>query len=124
MKPKLTVMKNLSLIIVLLLNAFFASAQFETEENSTEFNDAIGIETYINVTLYPNPSKGRFSIKMKNDKPYDVTIYNINGAIIYSQKNVSKSIHKVNLENSISKGFYQVVFKQGENAIVKRLIIS
>lgn len=117
-------MKNLSLVIVLLLSTFFANAQFETEENSTDFNNEIGIDNYINVTLYPNPSKGYFSIKMKNDIPYDVTIYSMNGAIIYSRKNVSKNIHKINLEDSISKGFYQVVLRQGKNAIVKRLIIS
>lgn len=124
MKPTLIVMKNLGLILVLLLNAFLASAQFEAEDNSTEFNDDFGLDTYINVTLYPNPSNGYFSIKMKNEKPYDVTIYSMNGAIIYSRKGIEDRVHKVNLESTVSKGFYQVVFKQGENAIVKRLIIS
>jgi hypothetical protein len=117
-------MKNIGLIIILMLNALFASAQFEVEENPNEFNDDIAIDTYINVTLYPNPSKGYFSIKMKNKKPYNVTIYSMSGAIIYSRKNVDESIHKVNLESLVSKGFYHVVFRQGENAIVKRLIIS
>jgi hypothetical protein len=117
-------MKNLGLIIILMLNALFASAQFKTEENSSDFDKEIEVDSYINVSLYPNPSKGYFTIRMKNETPYNVTIYSMNGAIIYSRKGVDQSIHKVNLESTVSKGFYQVVFRQGENSIVKRLIIS
>ncbi|PCJ26979.1 MAG: hypothetical protein COA97_04590 [Flavobacteriales bacterium] len=117
-------MKNISLILVLLLSILSAKAQINSEDNLLAYNDAVGVDNFINVSLYPNPNKGYFYIKMKNNKPFDVTIYAMNGMIIYSKKNIQENTYRINLESSISKGFYQVVFRQGKNAIVKKLIIN
>lgn len=124
MYSKLTVMKNLSLLVILSFNVLFASAQINLEDNTEQFTDAVNIENYINVDLYPNPNKGYFFIKMNNNTQYDVTIYAMDGMIVYNQKNIQESKYRIDLENSISKGFYQIAFRQGKNAIVKKLIIQ
>jgi len=112
-------MKNLVLVFVLLLNVFFVNAQIN-EDN----DNVVEIDNFINASLYPNPSNGYFSIKVKNDIPYDVSIYAMNGTIIYNQKNVKESTFQINLESSIAKGFYHVSLRQGNNAIIKKLIIQ
>ncbi len=106
-----------------MLNAIFASAQIDSEEN-IESNNVVGIDNYINVSLYPNPSKGYFNIEMEKDEPYNVVIYAMNGNLVYNQENIQDIRARLDLTSTLSKGLYHVRLTQGNNAIVKKLIIQ
>ena len=64
-----------------------------------------------NLNVFPNPSKGIFNINIKNINSYEklkITIYNINGQLIFSEKinlSGSKFNHQINL-SKYSSGTY------------------
>ena len=118
---KITVMKKLGLLVMVMLNIMIATAQVNNIETDQQNNDT---DNYLDVTLYPNPSRGYFSVKMENDEPYDIAIYAMNGMLVFSQQNVQENNLKLDMASSIAKGFYHVRINQGENAIVKKLIIQ
>ena len=113
-------MKNLALIIILTASVLFISNPI-----SAANNNPTGIEDeFVSFNLYPNPSNGYFSIKMKNDSPYNITIYALNGALVYNQKNVQNQTLILDISKLVSKGMYHVRISQGENATIKRLVIK
>jgi len=116
-------MKNLSLLLILSLSVLLAGAQTNLDDNTNSENNVVAIDNYINVSLYPNPSRGQFYIKMDDETPYDVTIYAMNGAIVFNQKNIQERTHVIELESSMAKGFYNVALRQGNNSIIKKLIV-
>ncbi|MCO6500576.1 MAG: T9SS type A sorting domain-containing protein [Vicingus serpentipes] len=118
-------MKNLALLtIFLIFNVFFTNAQTDFEENNEVSTSLNSVENYIQASLYPNPSKGYFSIKVKEYDPYDISIYAINGILVYKQENIQDNHIQVDITDLVSKGFYHVRITQNENAIIKKLVIQ
>lgn len=80
-----------------------------------------------NVTLYPNPSNGMVSLiaTLPNTQTLDVSIYNSLGQLMNSSKyaGVSNNVYNLDL-NAYSNGVYFVTINNGEEKIVKRLIIN
>lgn len=80
-----------------------------------------------NVTLYPNPSNGMVSLiaTLPNAQTLDVSIYNSLGQLMNSSKYSGVSSNVYNLDmNAYSNGVYFVTINNGEEKIVKRLIIN
>ena len=107
-----------------MLNVLLASAQINSEDQNEQSWNTVDIENYINVKVFPNPTKGMFYVQLDDTTPFDVTVYAMNGMIVYSQKNVQERKHKIEFQNTMAKGFYQVALHQGGNSIVKKLIIN
>jgi hypothetical protein len=117
-------MKKLILIILLTVNVLFASAQTFSSNNNID-NNATEIETeFISFNIYPNPSKGYFSIKMNNGSSFNLAIYAMNGALVYNQENIQDHHFRLDISNLVSKGIYHVRINQGKNAVVKKLVIQ
>ncbi|HAK78351.1 MAG TPA: hypothetical protein DCM71_15920 [Runella sp.] len=77
------------------------------------------------VEVYPNPSNGRFTIKMMLHHPADVrvSVYNTEGKFMFS-KTVSGADRYIINEQLASSGLYHVVL-QSENAVsTNKLLIS
>ena len=78
--------------------------------------------------IYPNPTKGNFTIKwnaiskMMNGM---ITIENAGGQLVY-QKAINKSNENVeiNFDNLFQNGIYLVTIQSGSEKITKRLVIS
>ena len=113
-------MKNLALLGILFFSVIFTNAQSSFEENNNENT----IENYIQASLYPNPSKGYFSLKMKELNPYNISIYAMNGVLVYKQENIQDDYIQIDITDLVSKGFYHVRITQNENAIIKKLVIQ
>ena len=76
-----------------------------------------------NVTLYPNPNNGSFTILMPATAEAEVSITDINGKLILSGNTIG--VKSINL-NSIEKGVYLVKIVDVNTAavVVKRLLIK
>ena len=51
-------------------------------------------------SVFPNPSSGLFNIKLNGLNDVSLSIYNISGQLVSHEKNISKSIHQIELSNS------------------------
>ncbi len=80
-----------------------------------------------NITVYPNPSNGRFTLSLDdiNEKEFDLTVTDITGKKIFSEHiiNNSSSLEKeYNLEN-LPKGAYLLMIRDNVSVVQKKLII-
>ena len=77
------------------------------------------------IEIYPNPSKGNFTINMVNTKADKmlVTVYDMMGSTIHEFKNINSIPCKVDL-NDLSNGVYYVKIDSGDKTITKKIIIS
>lgn len=79
------------------------------------------------VTLYPNPTQGNFTVEVEFEKStdIDITIYNAIGGIIYTNKVYGSSgpTHKISVPfDDHPAGVYFVHVKAGPIKSVERLI--
>lgn len=90
--------------------------------NSTETSNLIKNWT---VDLYPNPSRGNFTLVSKlESEELNVTITDVAGKLIYSNK-VNTSNFIVNLDLSTKAGIYLINIKNSTNeSITKKLVIA
>jgi hypothetical protein len=78
------------------------------------------------VQLFPNPTKGVFTISMKakNSLTYTCEIYNALGERVFSKIGLPSSFHEqINL-STYSTGIYFVKIYSKENFVVKRVELS
>jgi hypothetical protein len=77
--------------------------------------------------IYPNPSNGKFNLKVETGKAeeYTLEIFNSLGASVWKQEDVTISgtfITNVDLKGSPS-GIYTVALRNKANSIVKKIVI-
>lgn len=70
--------------------------------------------------IYPNPMADQFAIVWDTEKVFDVTLYSIDGKILFIQKGVTSGDFII--PPSISKGIYFVEARSGEKIIRKQVI--
>ncbi len=69
--------------------------------------------------IYPNPAKDRFTIESKNNKPFEVGIYNIKGQRIFQSKPVKTFKYK----DTLPAGLYFIRIKQNNTHITRRIAV-
>lgn len=74
------------------------------------------------VSLYPNPSKGVFELKLNHNGAIVIQVVNIVGVTIYSEQTTvsGKTLMPINLQE-FEDGIYFVTIKTDENTTVKKL---
>ena len=74
------------------------------------------------ISLYPNPSKGEFELKLNHNGSVVIQVVNIVGVIIYSEQSTisGKTIMPIDLKG-FEDGIYFVTIKTDENTYVKKL---
>ncbi len=75
------------------------------------------------LTVYPNPTKGIFSINLEGQNSYKLTVRNIVGQIIYKDYVPGGDIKNINLSNHKS-GVYLLELDTDNGIINKKLIIQ
>ncbi len=78
--------------------------------------------------IYPNPSNGKFNIKLKTvgTSLYTIEVYNSLGALIMKQYNAivdGNNIRKIDL-NAPKSGLYTVVLRSKANSFMKKVYIT
>ncbi len=90
------------------------------------YTGAVGIETQnINKEIYifPNPNIGKFSVQVPDNKQYDVAVYNIQGEIVFEQRQIHSSQNAIEL-NHVKSGVYFVRLTIDNTTISRKIIIN
>ena len=71
----------------------------QASEITFSFDSTVGIETSLNsdkILIYPNPSNGLINIELKESKTAEISVYDINGKLVYSKK-MTKNTEQIDL---------------------------
>ncbi|MBI4649062.1 MAG: T9SS type A sorting domain-containing protein [Bacteroidia bacterium] len=81
--------------------------------------------TSFDFEIFPNPSKGIFSIRLKTKsiKPYKFEIFSSIGKLVYSVKNLRVSEIKIN-KSCLPPGIYYVRLNDGYSVVTKKIVIQ
>ncbi len=81
-----------------------------------------------NVSAFPNPSHGHFTVSVTSAKPdvYDMRILNVLGSSVYERKAlVVNGTYKMIVDvPNLPQGVYSVVFKAVNHQIVRKIVIN
>ena len=77
---------------------------------------------YNGISIYPNPSNGEISIDIADFNAYDLSVLDILGKEVYSEK-INGNKFKINLSH-LEKGVYLIEFKNKLNKFSKEIIIQ
>lgn len=105
-------------------NVKWAHAQLgAVASGSTCDNRVLSIDdnVFSNISLFPNPSKGKVTLKAQANENAQVSIYNILGKVVYNKKQSLNS--EMNLSN-LKAGIYMVKISSEAKQTTKRLIIE
>ena len=90
---------------------------------NTDINDLVN---NCNISIYPNPSNGKFSVIIKSNKTQNVVLelYDINAHVIYKKYIYGLTTFNKSLDISeLSKGIYYLRVKTNDNVKVKKVVI-
>ncbi len=105
-------------------NSYINASLFGTVE-LVEASTTNIIENYEEQTvIYPNPSNGKISLKMKgNSGPASVEISDIFNRVVLQQKNISTADASIDV-NSLENGLYFVRVRNENFDITKRIVVE
>ncbi|MDD2345255.1 MAG: T9SS type A sorting domain-containing protein [Bacteroidales bacterium] len=78
-----------------------------------------------NLSIYPNPSQGIFTVENSKSSVdiESIEIYNSSGMKIYSNFDINSNVYQINLNNQ-SKGLFLLKVKNSNETVTKRIIIN
>lgn len=74
------------------------------------------------VLVWPNPSTGKIKIDNVTNELMEVTIYSLEGRLVYSKNNVTKN-EELNI-TKLNKGLYEIKIKAGDKTANRKLAIE
>ena len=74
-------------------------------------------------SIYPNPSNGRFSLRLLNENPYDIVIIDILGKIVYESFSNHSVILHIDLSNCLN-GVYLLKIQNDSESLFEKIIIQ
>ena len=91
-------------------------------QNSAISDISLPENTYM---VYPNPSNGNFSVFAQGESVINISIFSLNGAQIYSDRQTTDNgLSHINLNGVLSPGFYLIKVEGSKTAFTSRLIIK
>lgn len=75
----------------------------------------------IDISVYPNPTKGQISIGLNNLQNVEVDVYDIQGRLMYHDEGIFENQYHFNL--TANNGIYLVRVKAGHHIIAKKIIM-
>jgi hypothetical protein len=71
--------------------------------------------------IYPNPINNEFQMTNTSTEAMKLSIFNLNGQLIYTNELTGNNSMKINSENW-SKGVYLIKIQQGQNQFYQKII--
>jgi hypothetical protein len=84
---------------------------------------SINEEFQLNYNVYPNPSKGKFTIDNLTNDPYDIIVNNIYGQQVLFEKQIKNVIKEIDL-SLFSSGIYMLEIKNKNNNFTYKLLLE
>jgi hypothetical protein len=82
----------------------------------------------LDVSVYPNPSRGAFTVdilNMANEATADIKIMDVTGRMVYNQTSaINNGLNSKEINIGLPTGLYQVIVRTGENVEVQKLMIQ
>lgn len=99
--------------------------------NSKNFTITPSLSTsefgFANFSIYPNPNRGNFNVRFDSTSSNDISIVvnDIRGRNIFEKQYSNTGLFDQNLQlNNVEAGVYLVTVKDGDQKIVKRIVIE
>jgi hypothetical protein len=105
-------------------NIFFALNTTNFAITPSLSNEAFGL---FNFALYPNPSKGNFSIQFDSTSTNDIAIsvHDIRGRSVFERTYLNTGMFFQNLQlDAVQSGVYLVTVKDGDKKVVKKIVVE
>ncbi|MCZ2393982.1 MAG: T9SS type A sorting domain-containing protein [Chitinophagales bacterium] len=79
----------------------------------------------IQLSVYPNPSKGNFYVELKSNtnRPIQVNVIDIEGKIVFTKQYKDRQILSIQLDR-LAKGTYLVQAQRGNDIVSKKIVIQ
>ncbi len=94
--------------------------------NTDLYSSTVGIETQNSnseVSIFPNPNNGEFTVQVPENKLYDISVYNVLGEKILDERQIHSSQKTIELNNAKS-GVYLVHITIDNKTISRKIIIN
>ena len=76
------------------------------------------------IEVYPNPSKGDFSISgIKNESPLQLEVRDVHGKLVFENPNVTKEVNSFHLNVEDGIYFVNVTNPSTREVLVKKLVV-
>jgi acetyl esterase/lipase len=111
--------------------AYSTNANSYSNEASVAYSNTLDTADFSNtndILFYPNPTDStNININIKDFnliKQFEVTIYTLDGKLLFSKKYKLTENIKIEPNNKLEKGVYLICFKSEKTTITKKLIIN
>lgn len=84
-------------------------------------NDAVDNDS--NISIYPNPSNGQFTMNLNSNNYTCIKASNLLGQLVYNEKIRNRMVLNLNLSN-LSNGVYTIYLIGGDKVFSKKIIIN
>lgn len=94
--------------------------------NTDLYSSTVGIENQIansEISIFPNPNNGEFTVQVPENKLYDISVYNVLGERVLDELKVHSSQKTIELHNAKS-GVYLVHITIDNKTISRKIIIN
>ncbi len=92
---------------------------------SVSCNNSIGIDEAFNLSVYPNPSNGLFTLNVYSENGFTYCIYNTNGEIIKQNRVKSSGEYTEAIDlNNVAKGVYTLKVNDNNTIKVVKLVVQ
>jgi PKD repeat protein len=90
-----------------------------------EVTNTVGITTHTalekEVTLYPNPNNGAFTLQNNTNQPLSVSVYDAMGKVVFQDS--AQSAAQTNFSLAIPAGVYMVNLHQNGTIVTKKMVV-
>lgn len=120
---------NIEIILVLYKydgNTYNVVNSTKAKPGATHIEKISGVE---NLSLYPNPAKGKFNMSIKSNRafPASVEIFDISGRLVKQQNDIMINSGSNNIDINVADlkhGMHNVVIKTDNSFMVKQIVIG
>lgn len=99
---------------------------FNDNYNGGETTGIENISLIENLTVYPNPTQGNFTVRLTTSEASDIAIslMDIQGHVVYHKEIKGVINHSETIENNFAKGVYFLTVNNGREIKVQKVIIQ
>ena len=76
------------------------------------------------ISVYPNPSKDVFYIKLNNSAPFDLHVTDITGKVVYTKKQINSGAPFPLQMEAYSSGIYFLQIEANNQRVTRKLILN